>query len=108
MAHTHTNSSRPNFGVLVYPVITMEDEATHSVSKIGLLGPGLTPAQTQNLTEHYSIEKHVGRHFPPTFIFDTMDDMAVPAENSLRMAQALTDAKVCRWAGRHYIFYLGA
>lgn len=75
----------------------MEDGATHAVSKIDLLGPGLTAAQTQNLTEYYSIEKHVGRRFPPTFIFDTMDDTAVPAENSLRMAQALTDAEVRRW-----------
>lgn len=79
----------------------MEDGATHALSKIDLFGPNLTPAQTRNLTEHYSIEKHVGRHFSPTFIFDTMDDTAVPAENSLRMAQALKDAEVRRWDTKH-------
>eukprot|EP00624_Nannochloropsis_granulata_P002213 evm.model.NODE_2124_length_31103_cov_30.407709.4 len=90
----NTYSSRPDFGVLVYPVITMEDGVTHTPSKIDLLGPGLTIEQTMNLTMHYSVEKHVERHFPPTFIFYTLDDSVVPAENSVRMAQALKDAKV--------------
>jgi acetyl esterase/lipase len=92
--HTHTNSCRPDFGMLVYPVITMEGEAANAFSKNNLLGPGLTETQTQNLTEHYSIEKHVGKRFPPTFLFHTKDDADVSVENAFRMDDALTAAGV--------------
>jgi acetyl esterase/lipase len=72
----------------------MEGEAANAFSKTNLIGPGLTPAETQNLTEHYSIEKHVGKTFPPTFLFHTKDDADVSVENAVRMDDALTAAGV--------------
>lgn len=72
----------------------MEDGTTRFPSKIDLFSPGLTTEQTFNLTEHYSIVKHVGNDSPSTFIFGTMDDSVVPSESSMRMTQVLRDAKV--------------
>jgi len=73
----------------------MEDGATHAVSKTNLFGPGLSAKQTQNLTRHYSIEKHVSKSFPPTFLFHTEDDDVVSVENAFRMDDALRAAGVC-------------
>ncbi len=87
-------SSRPNFGLLVYPVITMEDGVAHAFSKTNLLGPGLTAEETQAMTEHYSIEKHVTHAFPPTFLYTFENDMEVQAKNSHRLERALVAAKV--------------
>lgn len=92
--NNNTHSSRPDFGVLVYPVITMEDGPANAFSKTNLFGPGLSAAQTQNVTEHYSIEKHVKRSFPPTFKFHTRDDASVSVQNALLLDDALTAAEV--------------
>lgn len=92
------HSSRPSFGVLVYPVIAMEqgDPIVHATSRLMLLGPNLTTAEDARLGWHYSIDKHVhpNRDFPPTFVFVPEDDMEVKPENSYRMAAALAAAKV--------------
>ena len=80
--------------MLAYPVITMEDNVTHVMSKQMLLGPNITQEEEQALSWHYSIEKHIRRGFPPTFLFVAEDDEEVPVENTLRMARALTAAKV--------------
>jgi len=72
----------------------MQDDVTHAVSKQMLLGPDVTEAEAAALTLHYSIEEHVGRDFPPTFLFAPEDDHEVPIENTLRMDRALTAAKV--------------
>ena len=92
--HLPIYSSRPDFGVLVYPVITMEEGVTHAGSKINLFGPDLTASMTQFLTQKYSIEKHVDHTFPPTFIFAAKDDEGVPVENSYLLDRALKAAKV--------------
>jgi dipeptidyl aminopeptidase/acylaminoacyl peptidase len=72
----------------------MDEGATNAISKTNLFGPGLSGTQTQNLTDHYSIEKHVGKNFPPTFLFHTEDDAVVSVENAFRMDDALTAAGV--------------
>jgi len=77
----------------------MEEGETNAFSKTNLFGPGLTAVQTQNLTEHYSIEKHVGNLFSPTFLFHTKDDAVVSVENAIRLDDALTAAGV-RSAGK--------
>ncbi len=83
-------SCRPDFCVLGYPVISMEDGVTHGGSKRNLLGANPDP----KLVEEFSNEKQVTAKTPPTFIFQTDEDTAVPAENSVRFYLALRKAKV--------------
>jgi acetyl esterase/lipase len=77
-------SSRPDLGVLCYPVITMGPN-THGGSKKNLLGENPDPA----LVELLSNEKQVTKDTPPTFLFHTYEDTAVKVENSLEFAAAL-------------------
>ena len=82
-------SSRPSLGVLCYPVITL-GEFTHRGSKRNLLGDK-PPAE---LVELLSNEKQVTGNTPPTFLWHTVQDKAVPVENSLQFATALRKAGV--------------
>jgi acetyl esterase/lipase len=77
-------SCRPDFGVLVYPVITM-GEKTHGGSKENLLGPHPTAA----LVELFSNEKQVTERTPPAFLAHAKDDAAVTLENSRMFCDAL-------------------
>lgn len=70
-------SSRPDFMLLIYPVITMGDK-THAVSKKHLLGDSPSPAQV----ELYSNEKQITAQTPPAFLAHAADDKSVPADNS--------------------------
>ena len=83
-------SSRPDFLILGYPVITFDPAATHAGSVRNLLGENPDP----NLVELLSNEKHVTAQTPPTFLFHTTADSSVPAENSVRFYLALKAAKV--------------
>jgi acetyl esterase/lipase len=83
-------SSRPDFGVLCYAVISMEDGVTHGGSKTNLLGKNPDPA----LVELLSNEKQVTKETPPCFVWSTGEDKAVPVENSLRFVSALQKAGV--------------
>ncbi len=80
-------SSRPDFAILCYPVITMENGFTHMGSRKNLFGPG--NHDSQELIELLSNEKRVSKNTPPTFIFHTVEDTAVPVENALRFFSAL-------------------
>jgi acetyl esterase/lipase len=82
-------SSRPDLGILCYPVITM-GEKTHSGSKKNLLGEN----PSAELMKELSNELHVTKETPPTFIFHTVEDKGVPVENSLAFAEALRKAGV--------------
>ncbi len=82
-------SSRPNLGVLCYPVITMGDK-THHGSRDNLLGKNPSP----ELVELLSNELHVTKETPPCFLYHSAEDQAVPVENSLLFAQALARAGV--------------
>ncbi|WP_369403416.1 alpha/beta hydrolase [Gracilibacillus boraciitolerans] len=77
-------SSRPDFQILCYPVITMEQH-THQGSKQNLLGEN----PSLELIEKYSCERMVHQDTPPAFIWTTANDQAVPAFNSLKYAEAL-------------------
>ncbi|GAA4324964.1 hypothetical protein GCM10023149_26940 [Mucilaginibacter gynuensis] len=82
-------SVRPDFLVLIYPVISF-GEFTHSGSKENLSGK--TPsAQTVDL---YSNEKQVTTNTPPTFLVHATDDTVVPVQNSLLFYDALLKNKV--------------
>jgi acetyl esterase/lipase len=77
-------SSRPDLGILCYPVISM-GPLTHGGSKKNLLGDNPDP----QLVELMSNEKQVTKDTPPTFIFHTVEDSAVKVENALEFANAL-------------------
>ncbi len=77
-------SSRPDLGILCYPVITMGAD-THGGSKTNLLGPNPSPA----LVTLLSNELQVTAATPPCFIFHTWEDTTVKVENSLAFAAAL-------------------
>ncbi len=83
-------SCRPDFAVLVYPVISFTEPFTHVGSRTNLLGPNAAPA----LIEKFSNEKQVTPQTPPTFLFSTWEDTGVPAENSIAFYLALRKAKV--------------
>jgi acetyl esterase/lipase len=77
-------SSRPDIGVLCYPVITM-GEFAHQGSKENLLGKN-PPAK---LVRELSSELQVTTNTPPCFIWATFEDKTVPVENTLLFAGAL-------------------
>lgn len=83
-------SSRPDFAVLGYPVISMTEEWTHKGSRTNLLGPSPDP----DLAKSLSGERAVTRETPPTFLFQTNEDTAVPAENSVHYYLALRKAGI--------------
>ncbi|MDA1055158.1 MAG: alpha/beta hydrolase [Planctomycetota bacterium] len=80
---------RPDFMILVYPVITM-DESTHRGSRNNLLGA----APSEELIELFSNEKQVTSKTPPTFLAHALDDKPVPIENSRAFYNALQTKKV--------------
>jgi acetyl esterase/lipase len=82
-------SSRPDIGILCYPVITMGPN-THGGSKKNLLGDNPPP----ELVELLSNEKQVTKDTPPCFLFHTWEDKAVKVENSMAFAEALRKAGV--------------
>jgi len=82
-------SSRPDFQVLVYPVISFKAEIGHLGSRKNLIGEN----PTVNLVDLYSNELHVTTNSPPAFLVSTSDDQ-VKAENSLLYFQALRAANV--------------
>ncbi|MDO5979572.1 alpha/beta hydrolase [Flavivirga spongiicola] len=85
-----TISARPDFTVLVYPVVTMMDDYTHKGSQNSLLGKNASDA----LKKEYSMELHVTENTPPTFMVHSGNDKAVPVENSLQLYKALNDKGV--------------
>ena len=72
-------SARPDFSILIYPVISMENGITHNGSKVSLLGQNTS----KELIEKYSNEKQIDANTPKTFIVHATDDKVVPVENSI-------------------------
>ncbi|MBQ7508738.1 MAG: prolyl oligopeptidase family serine peptidase, partial [Spirochaetales bacterium] len=82
--------TRPDFQILMYPVITMETELTNMLSRDALLGK----EPSRELVDRYSCEKHVTEDTPPAFIVLCSDDEAVPPQNSLMYYGQLLSHKV--------------
>ena len=82
-------SSRPDLGILCYPVISM-GEFTHGGSRSNLLGPNPTPQLVQLLSNELQVKKTT----PPCFVWHTWEDKAVKVENALMFAGALQKAGV--------------
>ena len=83
-------ATRPDFQILVYPVITFEKPYTHNGSVYGLLGEN----PSQEMLDLYSNQKHVTPATPPAFILAASDDWLVPVKNSLLYYEALIENKV--------------
>ncbi len=80
---------RPAFAILCYPVISFLSEA-HEGSAANLIGP----EPSRDARAALSLEGLVDPHVPPTFLWSTADDEAVPVGNTLRYAKALTEQGV--------------
>jgi acetyl esterase/lipase len=93
-------SSRPDFLILGYPVISFSTPYTHQGSLHNLLGDNPDPKLTQSL----SAELQVTPETPPTFLFHTTEDKTVPVENSVLFYLALRKAGV---AAEMHIFERG-
>lgn len=83
-------NARPDFLILMYPVITMAEGVTHAGSRENLLGKNRTP----EAEAFFSLENRVTAATPPTLLIHTQEDKSVPIENSIRFFQALTRAGV--------------
>ena len=89
-ASLDATSGRPDFIMLVYPVITMRKPYAHMGSRIALLGKN----PPDELVQHLSAEIQVTKDTPPAFIVQSEEDHTVPVENSLLFYQALRNAGV--------------
>ncbi|PTS92766.1 alpha/beta hydrolase [Flavobacterium sp. HMWF030] len=78
-------SARPDFSLLIYPVISMQNDITHKGSQISLLGDNASQA----LIDSFSNEKKVTSQTPPTFLIHATDDKTVLPENSINYYLAL-------------------
>lgn len=78
-------SARPDFSILIYPVISMENSITHKGSQTSLLGEN--PSVT--LIESFSNEKKITKETPPAFLVHASDDTVVVPENSINYYLAL-------------------
>lgn len=83
-------SSRPDFQILIYPVISMQAPFAHRASRINLLGRVPTPAALDSL----SADRHVDARTPPAFIVHAESDPVVAFAHSQAYADALREAKV--------------
>lgn len=83
-------TTRPDFSVLIYPVITFEEFVTHAGTRLNLVGPKASKSDV----EFYSLDNRVGPNTPPTILFLSQNDYGVPPENSIRYYQAMQRHRV--------------
>ncbi len=83
-------SARPDFSILIYPVISMEDRITHNGSRTNLLGVNASPISI----EKYSNEKQITSETPKTFLVHASDDKTVPVANSINYYLNLREKNV--------------
>jgi acetyl esterase/lipase len=99
--------ARPDFAVLLYPVISMHDPVAHTGSRTNLLGKSPDP----KWLDAYSSDQRVTKDTPPTFLVHAKDDK-VKVENSLQFYDALNKAGVpaetCLFEKGGHGFGLGA
>ncbi len=93
-------SSRPDFGVLCYPVIAFDQPFTHKGSQNNLLGEKPDPELVKSLSNELQVTKDT----PPTFLWHTYEDTGVPPENSVVFYQAMLKNKV---PGELHVFEKG-
>lgn len=100
-------SVRPDFSILIYPVISFDTEITHIDTRNNLLGYGrwhnrdvkvdeweASQKLYAELTDRFSLERQVSTQTPPTFLAHSTDDRTVAVENSLRYYSSLVEKGV--------------
>ena len=87
LSGTSSADVRPDFMVLIYPVISFSDQIGHIGSRNRLLGKSPSSAQI----EAYSADLQVSAETPPTFLLHASDDKGVKPANSIRMYEALLE-----------------
>ncbi|MCG2615443.1 alpha/beta hydrolase [Terrimonas sp. NA20] len=80
-----TISLRPDFSILIYPVVSFADSLTHQVCRSTLLGEEIT---TEKIRE-FSNDMHVSKETPPAFLVHAIDDKSVKLGNSIAYKEAL-------------------
>jgi acetyl esterase/lipase len=98
--YSDSTSARPDFSILIYPVISMDSSITHMGSRENLLGKNPSP----ELVKKFSNELQVTKNTPPAFLVHALDDNAVPVENSINYVLALRKNSV---AGELHIYEKG-
>ena len=88
--HWGDRAERPDFALLIYPVVSFHDPLAHKGSRESLLGPNPDP----KLVDALSNEERVSLETPPTFLVHGVDDAVVPVGNSLAYATALAGHRV--------------
>jgi acetyl esterase/lipase len=83
-------SCRPDFMLLLYPVITFKEEFGHMGSRVNLIGNG----NDWKMVAKYSNEMHVSAETPPTFLVLADDDTGVPPRNSIEFYLALKENNI--------------
>ena len=89
-ANNDTTSARPDFAILIYPVITFDSTFGHKGSRNNLVGANAS----KDKFDFYSNELQVTPTTPPSFLIHASDDATVPVENSIRFYQACIKNKV--------------
>lgn len=84
-----SEEAKPNFSILLYPVISFMPTLAHGGSRDKLLGPD----KSEELIKYYSNELQVSAKTPPAFLVHAMDDGGVPVENSIEYFLALKKFK---------------
>lgn len=95
-----TISARPDFSILIYPVITFDETFTHMGSRKNLIGENPSPDQVRN----FSNELQINTKTPPAFLVHSSDDKTVPVKNSISYYTALQQNNV---AAELHIFQKG-
>ncbi len=88
--NSDTTSARPDFAILIYPVISFDSSITHKGSRNNLVGT--QPSKEKEL--FFSNDTQVTATTPPSFLVHASDDAAVPVENSIRYYQSCVKYKV--------------
>jgi len=83
-------SLRPDFSILIYPVISFTDNLTHMGSRDNLVGKN----PKEDTVKQYSNELQVNAQTPPAYLVHSADDEAVPVGNSIAYYEALTKNKI--------------
>lgn len=83
-------SARPDFSILMYPVISFQDSIAHNGSRLNLLGAGYSNGKKDS----FSCELHIDSTTPPAFIFHSLQDGSVSFKNSKVYAEGLVDAGI--------------
>ena len=89
ISNPQNTSLRPDFGMLIYPVISFGTYA-HVGSRESLIGKN----PSQQLLDLYSNERQITNDTPPTFLIHATDDDAVPVQNSIMFYSGLLEHKV--------------